>query len=548
MIKFAFLGGVDEFGENLTCYLDDKSGFIVDCGMKFAGLEHPGVSYFFPDFSYIKENYLKFKLLVITHSHEDHIGAVVNLLKEIPIKIAASKFAIEMIKNKIAYSKEDINMPAFIKIDDNFELEYDNFKLTFLETDHSIIEAFSVRIENGNDSIFHTADFKLSDSIKTTNYLKNLKNMKDTDLLLLDSTNSATIKTNLSEKKVRDALLEEVSKATQQVFITMFASNIERFINITKVARKLDKFIVLLGRSVEKYIETAKRADIEIDEDYILDVKQYRNRLQEYNDENFIFLISGSQGEFGSALSNLASLEYKRIKIQKGDTFIFSSKTIPGNEKKVFKVENLLLKKGVKLVNVNSNPNIHASGHADIDSIKKVINIISPKFYFAIHGDYSQQLDNENIAIDLGLTKENLFIPSKGELYILEDKKVSLIEKIEQQIRYRDITGFDDMPLSLIKERNIIKLGIVNIFLILNEKTGFPIIKPTIISRGFIYEDAHPEVMELLDSILAEYLEKVITRDMEREELSSGIIKLFKKYFRNNYYSTPFILPIIEYI
>jgi len=552
-IKIGFFGGVDEFGENLTCYYDKQDGFLVDFGAMFPDFYHHGVTYFYPDYDFILKNYEKFKVLIVTHGHEDHIGGIVNLINRMPLRIIASRFTIALIKKKISFSRKINFYPTFEVAEDLSEYEIGNFNVKFIENDHSIIDSYSLRISNNNVNIFHSSDFKIDEnSIKTEKFLKNLnKYCKKTDIALIDSTNAnIDYDINLSESDVINSIENIIIESKKNIFITMFSSNIERILNIVNTINKLDFPLVLLGRSIDKYITLAEESDIRINRKNIITITEYNELLNENQNieepENLkvIFIIAGSQGELTSALTSISYNQYKGVYINKGDTVIYSSKTIPGNEKDIFKVKNQLLKKGAILKSIKTDDNIHASGHANAEGIIKVLNILQPKNLIPIHGTLFQQKALESIASELKIKK--ILIPIIGDIFKYSKSNLKRYKNIELDKKFLDITGFDDMDYRLLKKRDNLKLGIAIISLIIDKKDYFVFKRPIIKIEGFVDEKHNKIIMEKVEEVIFKSIEKI---DLSKKDLLEIELTLkIKRFFRKNYNISPKLFILVDYI
>ena len=549
-VKIGFLGGVDEFGENLTCYYDKNDGFLVDYGAMFPDFYHHGVTYFYPDYSFILKNYEKFKVLIVTHGHEDHIGGIVNIVNRMPLRIIASKFTIALIKKKLSFSKKINFYPIFEIAEDLSEYNIGNFNVKFIENDHSIIDSYSLKISYNDINIFHSSDFKIDEtSYKTQKFLKNLdKYCKKIDIALIDSTN-ATIDydINLSESGVKDSIENIIEKSKNNVFITMFSSNIERILNIIEIVNRLNYPLVFLGRSIDKYTDLAEDSDIGINRKNIITVAEYNNLLENKEENEIlktVFIIAGSQGELTSALTSISYNQYKGVYVKKGDVVIYSSKTIPGNEKDILKVKNQLIKKGAILETAREDSNVHASGHSNADGIRKVLAILKPKNVIPVHGTISQQKALEEIALEQSI--KNILIPVVGDIFSYNALKLKRYNNIDVEKRFLDITGFDDMDYRLIKERDNLKLGVAVISLIIDKKDYFLFKRPNIKLNGFVDGKYRKIISEKLEEVIFKSIEKL---DLSKNELLENELTLnIKRFFRKSYSISPKLFILIDYI
>ena len=546
-VKIAFLGGVDEFGENLTCYYDGTDGFMVDFGAMFPDYYHHGVTYFYPDYKFITDNYQKFKVLFVTHGHEDHIGGIVNIVDRIPLRIIASEYTIALIKRKLMFSK--VKFYPVLEVAENLsEYSVGKFKIKFIENDHSIIDSYSLKITYDNDYfIFHSSDFKIDKkSEKTNNFLDALKeNFKKTDIALVDSTNATVdYDINLSETNVKNSLEDIIEKARHNVFVTMFSSNIERIINLINIVEKFKKPLVFLGRSLDKYTKLAEDINIRISKKNIISSMEYNDFLEKDENFNAVFLIAGSQGELTSALTNIAYNQYKGVFVNEGDIVVYSSKAIPGNEKDILKVKNQLLKKGTTLITLNNDDNIHASGHSNADGLREIIKILKPDNLIPVHGTLMQQNALKKIALQENV--KNIMIPSLGDIFSYDGEKLNHEKTIELSKKFLDITGFDDMDYSLIKERDKLKLGICAISLIIDKRDYFLLKNPKVELRGFV-DDNHLNL--IIEKAIGEIYRIIDDMDLSSEEYFREVLILkMKRFFRKRYNISPYFILLTDYV
>lgn len=549
-IKVGFLGGVGQFGMNLTYYESGNTGIIVDCGSLFAQeSEFIGVDYIYPDFTYILENKHKFKHLIITHAHEDHIGAISNLAKILNIKIIGTKFTNELIKSKLREAT-NIIFPEFENIEAGERLNIGDFEIEFIHVSHSIILPVSLCIRNKNLKVIHTSDFKID-----KNYPKNeqtdLKRLKEiskenVDLLIMDSTNANVEGDNISEIDVKKRLKSLFKEAKRNIFITLFASNIERIRNIIEISKELDKKVVLLGRSLLNYLEVAQRVEYLTLSDNVFSVEKYR---LESNEDFSVFIVSGSQGETFSALYHLAFSNYQKINIEKNDTFIFSTKVIPGNEKATYKVMNEIAKKGAELIYSYDYDDIHASGHATSKDLKEILKILSPKYFIPFHGEYRQLLSNKKIGISTGIKEDNILIPELGDQFVLSTQKLYLNKNIPVKLMLMDGTGIDPLDPIVIKERDSLKYGFLIVSIIFDKKTFKLLANPTTVSKGFIYDVYNQETIKQINDLVKQSIltfEKESIEDLTTFEIL--IKRIVKKYIKEKFKAIPHILIITQYI
>ncbi|MBN2694989.1 ribonuclease J [bacterium] len=545
-IKIGFLGGVGQFGMNLTFYETPNCGFIIDSGSLFATEDWPGVEYLYPDFSYLVENKEKFSLLIITHAHEDHIGSIVHLIKVLQLKILSTEFTISLIKEKIN-EEEDYIEPEFIVIKSTDSFEYNSFIFEFIPVTHSIIDSLGIIIHSDAGVIFHISDFRIDNENKEIlkGKILDIKNIYgEISLLLLDSSNSES-KKGASEKDVYLRLKDIVPNSPQKIFITMFASNVERFRNILKIAEENNRKVILLGRSLYRYFSVAQKIGYISENTPIVPVENYFA----HRDEKYIFITTGSQGEPFSALSNLAFSNFQKIELEMGDLVIFSSRPIPGNEKSVYKIINQIAKKGGELLYWRHFSDLHASGHASADELSEFISIISPKCFIPIHGEYRHLIENRALAIKSGVNLDNCVIPEVGSQFILNSNRLESGDIIPTNIKIMDKTGIDDVDPLIIKERDSMEFGCIVISVILLENDGRVLKDPLIISRGFVFEEHFEELILALSQLVRREVESIkFPESLDYAYTSMVIKKGVKRFLKKRFLAIPFIFPIVQYL
>ncbi len=545
-IKIGFLGGVGQFGMNLTFYENSECGFIIDSGSLFATEGWPGVEYLYPDFSYLVEKKDKFSLLIVTHAHEDHIGSIIHLIRVLQLKIVSTEFTISLIKEKIKEEEEYID-PEYIIISSIDNYHYNSFIFEFIPITHSIIDSLGIIIHSDEGVIFHISDFRMEVENREL-LLKKITQIKDIygkiSLLLLDSSNSES-KRGATEKDVYLRLQKIIPNAPKRVFITMFASNVERFRNILKIAQECDRKVVLLGRSLFRYYGVAQKIGYISEKNPIVPVETFFGN----RDDNYIFIVTGSQGEPFSALSNLVFSNFQKIEIKEGDLVIFSSRPIPGNEKSVYKIINQIAKKGSELLYWRHFDDLHASGHASAEELSEFLAIISPECFIPIHGEFRHLMENRNLAVNSGVNRENSVIPEVGSQFILNKNRLELGEIIPTNIKIMDKTGIDEVEPIIIKERDSMEFGCIVISVLLLENDGRVLKDPLVISRGFVFEDHFEELILALSKLVRKEVESIsFSESLDYAYVSMIIKRGVKRFLKKFFFVTPFIFPIVQYL
>lgn len=543
-VKVIPLGGLEQIGMNITAFEYEDSIIIVDCGLSFPEDEMLGIDLVIPDVTYLKENLSKVKGFVITHGHEDHIGSLPYVLKEINVPIYATKLTIGIIENKL---KEHNLMKStkrkVIKYGQSINLGC--FRIEFIRTNHSIADAAALAIYSPAGIIIHTGDFKIDyspvfgETIDLQRFAEIGK--KGVLALMCDSTNVLKPGFTMSERtvgKTFDNIFAENTKS--RIIVATFASNVDRVQQIINSADKYNRKVVIEGRSMVNIITTASELGyLKVPDNILIDVEQIKN----YNDEQLVLITTGSQGEAMAALSRMAASIHRKITIKPGDTVIFSSTPIPGNEKSVSKVINELAMKGAKVIFQDT----HVSGHACQEEIKLIYALTKPKYAIPVHGEYRHLIAHGELAQGMGIPKENIFILSSGDVLELSHEKGKVVNHVVAQGILVDGLGVGDVGNIVLRDRqHLSENGLIIIVVILEKYSNQIVSGPDIVSRGFVYvresENLMDESREVVNTALEKCLSKNITDwgKIKNEVKDSLSDYLWKKTKRN-----PMILPII---
>ncbi len=542
-LKIIPLGGLEQIGMNITAFEYEDSIVVVDCGLSFPADDMLGVDLVIPDVTYLKNNQDKVKGFVITHGHEDHIGALPYVLKELNVPVYATKLTMGIIENKLTEHNLIHNVRRkVVKFGQNINLGC--FRIEFIKTNHSIVDAAALAIYSPAGIVVHTGDFKVDytpvygDAIDLQRFAELGK--KGVLALMCDSTNAERQGFTPSEKKlgpVFDMLFEEHKKT--RIIIATFASNVDRVQQIINTADKFGRKVVVEGRSMVNIIETASNLNrISIPENTVIDIE----RLKNYPKDKTVIITTGSQGESMAALSRMASGMHKKISIGKGDTVIFSSNPIPGNEKAVTKVINELFKKGADVIFQDT----HVSGHACQEEIKLIYTLTKPKYAVPVHGEYKHLKAQAKIAMDLGIDKDDVFILQSGDVLSLDDNSAGITGKVPVGAVLVDGLGVGDVGNVVLRDRqHLAEDGILIVVLSLDGASGELLAGPDIVSRGFVYvkeSDELDEARKLIEKAVLGCLKKNITdwgkiKGTIKDTLSEFVWKKTKR--------RPMILPII---
>ena len=543
-LKIIPLGGLEQIGMNITAFEYEDSIVVVDCGLSFPADDMLGVDLVIPDVTYLRNNQDKVKGFVITHGHEDHIGALPYVLKDLNVPVYATKLTMGIIENKLTEHNLIHNVRRkVVKFGQNINLGC--FRIEFIKTNHSIVDAAALAIYSPAGIVVHTGDFKVDytpvygDAIDLQRFAELGK--KGVLALMCDSTNAERQGFTPSEKKlgpVFDMLFEEHKKT--RIIIATFASNVDRVQQIINTADKFGRKVVVEGRSMVNIIETASNLNrISIPENTVIDIE----RLKNYPKDKTVIITTGSQGESMAALSRMASGMHKKISIGKGDTVIFSSNPIPGNEKAVTKVINELFKKGADVIFQDT----HVSGHACQEEIKLICALTKPQYAIPIHGEYKHLKAQAKIAMDLGINKDDVFILQSGDVLSLDDNSASITGKVPVGAVLVDGLGVGDVGNVVLRDRqHLAEDGILIVVLSLNSTSGELLAGPDIVSRGFVYVKESDELLDEARKLIEKGVLGCLKKNITDWGKIKGTIKdtlgefVWKKTKRR-----PMILPII---
>ena len=543
-LKIIPLGGLEQIGMNITAFEYEDSIIVVDCGLSFPEDDMLGIDLVIPDVTYLKNNVDKVKGLVITHGHEDHIGALPYVLREINIPIYATKLTMGIIENKLKEHNLTGNTKRkVVKFGQSINLG--QFRIEFIKTNHSIVDAAALAIYSPAGIIVHTGDFKVDytpvfgDAIDLQRFAEIGK--KGVLGLMCDSTNAERPGFTPSERtvgKTFDILFQEHKNT--RIIIATFASNVDRVQQIINTAYKFGRKVVVEGRSMVNVIETATNLGyLSIPDNTLIDIEQLKN----YTDEKTVIITTGSQGESMAALSRMAEDNHRKISIGPTDTVIFSSHPIPGNEKAVTNVINELLLKGADVI----FQDVHVSGHACQEEIKLIYTLVHPRYAIPVHGEYKHLKAQAKIAQDLGIPKDRIFILSSGDVLEVSEEKAQITGKVPVGDILVDGLGVGDVGNIVLRDRqHLAEDGILIVVLGLDGATDELVSGPDIVSRGFVYVRESDELMEEARILVNEAVEGCLSRGIaDWGKLKSAIKDALGEYVWKKTKRRPMILPII---
>ena len=541
------LGGLGEVGKNMYCvqYQDDL--IIIDSGLLFPDEFLMGIDYVIPDYTYLIENQEKIRALIITHGHEDHIGAIPFLLRQVSIPVIyANGLAIGLIKAKL---EDHRSLKAnIVDYREGTTLKLGHLAVDFFRTNHSIPDSHGVAIRTPEGIIVHTGDFKFdfTPTFQDASYHTMAKlGMEGVLCMLSDSTNVELEDFTTSEKVVSETIHELFENIQGRVIIATFASNIHRVQQIVEASVKTKRKIAVFGRSMEKNIEVGiQMGYIKAPQGTFI----YGREVGQIDRKNLTILCTGSQGEPLAALSRIASGSHKQITLIPGDTVILSSSPIPGNQESVNKTINLLYKAGATVVTQSPFADIHASGHASQNEQKLMLKLLKPKYFMPIHGEYRMLKKHAQLGIDTGIPKENTFIMENGEVLALTTDSARISGKVQASDVYVDGAAIGEIGSQVIKDRReLSEDGLLSVVLTINQERKEVICTPTVISKGFIYFKDNETMIKNLQALSLDVTDRYLNlgKKINISGIKNDLIKTLGKYIQDKTNREPMIMPVI---
>jgi ribonuclease J len=544
-IRIIPLGGCGEIGKNMMIIEYTDSILIVDAGMMFPEEHIPGIDFIIPDFSYIVDNSHKVKAIILTHGHEDHIGALPYLLKEVNPPIYGTKLTLGFAKNRL----DELSLPAepnYKEIVPRQKLVFGEVTAEFFRVCHSIADGVGVAFHTPYGTIIHSGDFKFDftpihdhhfDFFKLAEYGE-----RGVLLVMSDSTNAEHKGYTPSERDLSNRLLDAICGSKQRVIVATFSSNIHRIQQIFDVCLKAGKKVAVFGKSLEKNILLAKNYGyLEYDSDLFISPQN----VQKYPRNQIVILTTGSQGEPMSALSRIVQDTHKLLRIENGDTIILSASIIPGNEKTVTRIVNSLFRKGANVF-YEDFEDLHVSGHASREELKLFLAITKPEYFMPIHGEFKHLVHHSNIAKTMGVNEDNIILAENGDVVTVNDKGVAVSDKVYVENIYIDGRGGGDMEGTVLIERNKLAAdGIVMIVISLSmEDKG--LLYPEIIAKGLIAEQENADLFNRAKDVVFKEVRNHLRGGVkEKDVLEETVRSILKSYFRKEISRLPVIVPVI---
>lgn len=546
-LKVISLGGLQEIGKNITVFEYDNDIIIVDCGLAFPEDDMLGIDLVIPDISYLIKNMDKIRGIVLTHGHEDHIGALPYVLKQLNVPVFGTLLTLGLLENKL--KEHGLNkLVTLHTVVPGEKVKLGRFQVEFIHTNHSIADAVALAITTPVGVVVHTGDFKI-DYTPIDGDVMDLHRFAELGkegvlLLLSDSTNAERKGFTMSESSV-GGVFDDIFSDTpnNRIMVATFSSNIHRIQQIVNSAYKFGRKVAIIGRSMVNAVRTSIELEyLNMPDNTLIDISEIKN----YTDDKLVIITTGSQGETMSALSRIASNEHRQVSIRPGDKIIISASSIPGNEKNISNVINELTRKGADVV-YEGIADIHVSGHARQEELKLMLSLIKPKYFMPVHGEYVHLLSHRDIAVSLGIPKENIFVMNIGDVLELSKKDAKVNGTVPAGQVLVDGLGVGDVGNIVLRDRkNLSENGLMVVVVTIDSASGTILAGPDIISRGFVYVRESEDLMEEARAVINDALIKCEMKHISGWSNIKNIIRdTLKNFLWQKTKRSPMILPII---
>lgn len=539
------LGGLGEIGKNMTVVRFGDDIIVIDSGLMFPEDDMLGIDLVIPDISYLLENRDLVRAIILTHGHEDHIGALPYVLKQLNVPVYGTKLTLGILEGRLKES--NIASTNLIPVKASDQIEVGPFKIGFIRVSHSIADAVALSIKTPVGTIVHTGDFKFDQTPvdgKVTDFHK-FAELGDQGVLVMlaDSTNAEHPGYTMSEKSVGVTFDEMFHNAKGRIIIASFSSNVHRVQQAIDTACKYNRKVAILGRSMINVVTISSELGyLNIPEGVLIDIDQINN----YPPSGVVIITTGSQGEPMSALTRMAMSDHRKVDIVPGDTIIISATPIPGNEKLISRTIDYLLRQGAEVL-YEKTSGIHVSGHASQEELKMMHNLIRPKFFIPVHGEYRHLIKHSKLAQDLGMPKDHIFIAENGQVLEFTPEKGSVAGKVASGIVLIDGLGVGDVGNIVLRDRRqLSQEGILIVVITMDKQNGCVVAGPDIVSRGFVYVRESEQLMDEAKNKVRQTLEKCEMNNVtEWAMIKSSVRDTLGKYLYEKTRRRPMILPII---
>ena len=540
------LGGLGEIGKNITAIEYEDEIIVIDCGISFPDEDMYGIDLVIPDIKYLLDNKDKVKGLFLTHGHEDHIGAIPYILKQINMPVYGTKLTIGLVESKLK-EHDMLSKSNLIPISPGESIKLNKLIIEFIRVTHSIAESCALAIHTPIGIVLHTGDFKIDytpidGKVMDLNRIAQL-GQEGILLLMADSTNVERAGHSLSEKIIGETLNRIISNANGRVIVATFASNIHRMQQIADASMMYNRKIVFSGRSMENISNVAMDLGyLHIPEESIVGIED----LNRYPSDKITIITTGSQGEPMAGLSRIAYGSHRHISIEQDDLFIISASPIPGNDKLVSRVINQLYRKGVEVI-YEDLEDIHVSGHAYKEELKLIHTLVKPKYFMPVHGEYRHLKHHSDLALKLGMDKSNVFTLETGQVLEISQDKAIATEKVHTGVVFVDGIGVGDVGNIVLRDRrDLARDGMVTIVVAINKETYSIVSGPDIITRGFIYARESEDLIKKIKDVAKEEIEICLENNIiEWQVLKSGVRKSVEQLLYHKTKRRPSVFPII---
>jgi ribonuclease J len=544
------LGGLGEIGMNLMVYGYAGKYLIVDCGLTFPNDDTPGIDIIIPDISFLVEHRDDIVGFVLTHGHEDHIGAMPHIWPDLEGPIYGTAMTLALLKGK--FKEHDILGKATMVVMQNREkFQLGPFNICPIQVTHSIVDASALAITTPLGTVIHTGDFKIDhtpvDGRPTDLHTFAQYGESGVLALLSDSTNITRPGATTSEKEITPVFKELFPRAEGLLVVASFSSNIQRVQQIISVAAAVGRKVILNGRSMINNVHAAKELGyLDVPPDTLIDIKQFKNHPR----NKLVLISTGSQGEPNSSLVRIAAGEHKEVVMQSGDVVIFSSKFIPGNERTIWALINMLFRSGAEVIHEKNVPEIHVSGHAPQEDLKLMLALTRPQFFVPIHGEPRHLHRHRRLAVKMGVAKEKSLVAENGNRVVLDGDSIKIVDQVQSGRVFVDGKGVGDIGDIVLRDRrHLSEDGLVVVVLVVEKTSGAILQRPELLTRGVVYEDENQELLEEAKEAVELALELGPKAMDFREDESAGVRELsqraLRRFFKKRLGRRPVVIPLV---